>query len=43
MDITDHLEGVDAALCKKILGNLLTSYCDPAFGTLPKREIDLLF
>lgn len=42
MGIAEHLAGVDDATCRKALSTLLASYMSPAFGSLPKREVDLL-
>lgn len=36
------IESLDAEACKKELRVFLTTYCSPAFGSLPKREVDLL-
>jgi hypothetical protein len=43
MKIEEHLEGVADAQCRSVLAKLLSAYLSPAFGSLPKREIDLLF
>ncbi len=42
MKIKNHILQTDPKLCQKILAELLESYLDPAFGTLPKKEVDLL-
>lgn len=42
MDIKGFLEEIDANASRKALINILTRYTQPAFGTLPKRETDIL-
>lgn len=42
MKISDHMSSVDADQCKSVLEDLLTKYLEPAFGSLPKRETDLM-
>ncbi len=42
MDIDKTVDTMDAARCRRVLKELLTAYCRPAFGALPKREIDIL-
>lgn len=41
MTLNDKLTTLDAAAAKAALARFLTQYTTPAFGTLPKREIDL--
>jgi len=43
MDITQKLTDTNDAACKAALVKLLERYLNPAFGSLPKREIDILF
>lgn len=42
MDIARTLDALDGPQAKALLAHFLTAYCTPAFGTLPKREVDLL-
>ncbi len=42
MKIKNHTLKTDAKLCQKVLAELLESYLDPAFGALPKKEVDLM-
>ncbi len=42
MSIKTHLQKIQAQRCKVVLSDLLEKYLDPAFGSLPKKEIDLL-
>lgn len=42
MDVNERLKGLSQKTAKDRLIDVLTRYCDPAFGSLPKREIDLL-
>ena len=42
MNIQAKINMVTDVKCRKSLEKILTQYLDPAFGTLPKREIDLL-
>jgi hypothetical protein len=42
MDIEAGVNGLSAANAKKVLTDILKGYLSPAFGALPKREIDLL-
>jgi hypothetical protein len=41
MDITHALEGVEEEKLKAELASFLTDFMTPAFGSLPKREIEL--
>jgi len=43
VDIHEHLKSLSEGKCRDALVKLLAGYLNPAFGTLPKREIDLLF
>lgn len=43
LGIHDHLKKCDDNVCREVLEALLSGYRSPAFGALPKREIDLLF
>lgn len=43
MNIRDHLRSRTGDECQSALAKLLGAYLNPAFGTLPKREIDLIF
>lgn len=42
MDIDAAIAALDETGAKDALRRLLTAYCTPAFGALPKRETDLL-
>lgn len=42
MNIKEHVQKMDARKSSDILGELLERYLEPAFGSLPKKEIDLL-
>lgn len=42
MDLDERLKALSGAAAKNHLIRLITSYCVPAFGALPKREIDHL-
>lgn len=42
MDVTKKLNTISDSDCKKSLVKLIDKYLNPAFGSLPKREIDLL-
>lgn len=42
MDIENALKKQNEASVRDALGRLLSAYCQPAFGALPKREVDLL-
>ncbi len=42
MDIKSFTLSSDSDLCRQVLAELLERYLDPAFGALPKKEIDLL-
>ena len=42
MDIRKGLSGLDDPACRAALAEFLEGYLTPAFGALPKREIDLL-
>jgi hypothetical protein len=42
MDILEIVKKSDEATCKEVLGFFLEKYLHPAFGSLPKREIDLI-
>ena len=41
--LSDIIDNASEQTCRKVLKLLLERYLTPAFGTLPKREIDLLF
>ncbi len=42
MDIDGHIDSLGEDACREVLKTLLKAYCLPAFGALPKREVDLL-
>lgn len=42
MGVEEHLESVSDNDCRAALATVLGRYLSPAFGALPKREIDLL-
>ncbi|MGF1455034.1 MAG: hypothetical protein ACFB6R_06610 [Alphaproteobacteria bacterium] len=42
MDIEASVDKMTVAQCRTVLKALLSAYCRPAFGALPKREIDIL-
>ena len=42
MDIVKRLENCTEEDCRNALAKMLSRYLNPAFGALPKREIDLL-
>jgi len=42
MKIREVVKGADSSICKDALAHFLEKYLNPAFGTLPKREVDLL-
>lgn len=42
MDIERALDRLDEGALRGLLGRLLSDYAAPAFGVLPKREVDLL-
>ncbi|MCW3476408.1 hypothetical protein [Limobrevibacterium gyesilva] len=43
MSLSDTFRKLPERVRAQIADQLITRYCDPAFGALPKREIDLLF
>ncbi len=43
MDFDKIVDDLDETVCRDALKAILAGYCSPAFGALPKREIDLLF
>lgn len=42
MSIPETLADADEATCRAVLEHILSEYAKPAFGALPKKEIDLL-
>jgi hypothetical protein len=42
MEVREAVENTDAKTCQSVLLDFLDKYTNPAFGVLPKREIDLL-
>lgn len=42
MDVSNKLKSISEKECKTALVKILDKYLNPAFGSLPKREIDLL-
>ena len=42
MEIKNYILGSDAEKCREVLASFLDGYLSPAFGALPKKEIDLL-
>ncbi|MFK4752737.1 hypothetical protein [Oceanobacter antarcticus] len=42
MSIDRHMIGVDDALCKRVLTEMLNKYLSPAFGALPSKEVELI-
>lgn len=42
MAIQDAIADADNATCRATLAHILSEYAKPAFGALPKREIDML-
>lgn len=42
MTLQNHIENLEIQECRSILTHLFESYLDPAFGTLPTKEVNLL-
>jgi DNA polymerase III psi subunit len=43
MDIKEYVTGTSSPeICQRVLGDILKRYLDPAFGSLTKKEVDLL-
>jgi len=42
MDINEIIQGTDESIVKDTLAYFLTSYTNPAFGALPKNEVELI-
>lgn len=42
MSIKKHTLEVTGGICQKVLAELLDAYLEPAFGSLPKKEVDLI-
>jgi hypothetical protein len=42
MEVREAVEKASAKTCQAVLSDFLEKYTNPAFGVLPKREIDLL-
>lgn len=42
MSIQEAIADADEAICRAVLEYILSEYAKPAFGALPKKEIDLL-
>ena len=43
MDINTNIKNKSKKEIEEIMNHILSSYLNPAFGSLPKREIDLIF
>ncbi len=42
MTVSTKIRGASKKTCQTVLSELLESYMEPAFGSLPKKELDLL-